>query len=444
MCSARCHAVYLLAGCSMFLLVVVAAVRVAIAADVTRGGDEEAAVGGPLLRQTVGPMTPMDGGHPPGGAAARRRRHSCNCSPPKAHWNAGTGHIGPVLAVTDVASCAAKCCAEHRCAAYAFRIAPDDDNAAITAAAPLNSPRGNCWLKDNDADGHVDASRASATCRPPQPAPPPPSPGPPNPPIAAVSVEVSSTGVYWHTDRRFKSWNIDASPNRGWEVRNLSQPKLHYLAAASLPGYLRFGGSGNDGLVYGVGNNVSACAPSATHCLNETHFRDFMSFTQASTAKLIFGLNIDPRTTMNEWDPTQARALMTYGRQHFGDDAFFAFELGKYVLLGISRCPCPNCFWHLTIATVYFSLRISPGADFVAASRTSHTLLNNVPRISLFSMVLSIKCGLTSSQQRAQNLLGPTHTAFILRQWMQRTPKSSSICVTSRCMPRHCTFRCLR
>ena len=144
----------------------------------------------------------------------------------------------------------------------------------------------------------------------------------------SVDVTLSSSGVYWHTDPHFKSWNIDASPNRGWEVRNLSQPKLHYLAAASLPGYLRFGGGGNDGLVYGVGN-VSSCSPGAKRCLNETHFRDFMAFARASTAKLIFGLNIDPRTHANEWDPTQARALMTYGRRHFGDDAFFAFELGK-------------------------------------------------------------------------------------------------------------------
>ena len=89
----------------------------------------------------------------------------------------------------------------------------------------------------------------------------PTPPNPPNPSVTTAQVGISGN-VYWRTDARFKSWNIDASENRGWEVRNLSQPKLRYLAAASLPGYLRFGGTGNDKLIYGVGN-ITKCSLNA-------------------------------------------------------------------------------------------------------------------------------------------------------------------------------------
>ena len=41
-------------------------------------------------------------------------------------------------------------------------------------------------------------------------------------------------------DDGFKTWNIDASPNRGWDRRDLSDPRLHslgkhlYLATSTL------------------------------------------------------------------------------------------------------------------------------------------------------------------------------------------------------------------
>ena len=185
-----------------------------------------------------------------------------------------------------------------------------------------------------DDDALMSGTRKAVAAATPPAALAPPLP-PAAPDVATASVAIRGN-VYWHTDPRFKSWNIDASPIRGWEVRNLSLPKLHHLAAASLPGYLRFGGSGNDGLVYGVGNVTKCPEPKTlsgdknkTHCLNETHFRDFMRFSKASTARLIFGLNIDPRTASGNWDPAQARALMVYGRNHFGKDAFFGFELGN-------------------------------------------------------------------------------------------------------------------
>ena len=55
-----------------------------------------------------------------------------------------------------------------------------------------------------------------------------------------------------------------------------------------------------------------------------------MGLANASGAKLVFGLDITPRnSTTNRWDPTGARALMQYGIDNWGADAFWAFELGN-------------------------------------------------------------------------------------------------------------------
>eukprot|EP01052_Picozoa_sp_SAG31_P018193 SAG31_NODE_1278_length_9041_cov_3.415231_1_plen_2946_part_10 len=68
---------------------------------------------------------------------------------------------------------------------------------------------------------------------------------------ARVDVTVKA-GVVARTDPGFKCWTIDSSADRQFFTRNLSDPQLHYLAAASLPGYIRFGGTGNDLLRYSM------------------------------------------------------------------------------------------------------------------------------------------------------------------------------------------------
>ncbi|EDQ84175.1 uncharacterized protein MONBRDRAFT_30511 [Monosiga brevicollis MX1] len=122
----------------------------------------------------------------------------------------------------------------------------------------------------------------------------------------------------------YNSWNIDSSANRQFFERNLADPELHYLAAASLPGFLRFGGTGNDELTYGIGNLSCAGAP---YCLNETLFVNLLNFSHAAGAKLVFGLNIAYRTSEGRWDPAPAEVLIRHGLA-LGFE-FYAFELGN-------------------------------------------------------------------------------------------------------------------
>lgn len=84
-------------------------------------------------------------------------------------------------------------------------------------------------------------------------------------------------------------------------TRDLSSPLLRSLGAQSLPGYLRFGGSGNDGLRYALdmpdpgspGNRCSPPAagapPEARRCLNRTWVDNLCGFANSSKAKLVWG-----------------------------------------------------------------------------------------------------------------------------------------------------------
>ena len=177
---------------------------------------------------------------------------------------------------------------------------------------------GTCYLQadaDNVRPSHKNNTISGSTLPPP-----------PNVPTATVSV---GDHVVHRTDPGFRSWTIDASPNRGWEQRNLSLPKLHYLAGASTPGYMRFGGGGNDGFRYAVGANRRPCNVGE-HCLNDTWFDNLMGFANASGARLVFGLDITVfSSSSGRWDPTGAYALMEYGIAKWGRDAFWGFELGN-------------------------------------------------------------------------------------------------------------------
>lgn len=169
-----------------------------------------------------------------------------------------------------------------------------------------------CYLK-SCANGSTPVSPEQGTV----------SGAPPPAPLEPVLI-TAEHGVTNTVSRWFKSWNIDASPNRQWETRDLSDPLLHYLAAASEPGLLRFGGSGNDGLRYGVGQPC----PSDGRCLNETHFVRFMDFAAAAGSRLVFGLNIEVRDAAGRWDSRDAKPLIEFALAH--NYSFFGFELGAY------------------------------------------------------------------------------------------------------------------
>lgn len=179
-------------------------------------------------------------------------------------------------------------------------------------AFTLEPPERRCYLK-SCANGSTPAAPGQGTV----------SGAPPPAPIEPVLI-TAEYGVTNTVSRWFKSWNIDASPNRQWETRDLSDPLLHYLAAASEPGLLRFGGSGNDGLRYGVGQPC----PSGGRCLNETHFVRFMDFAAAAGSRLVFGLNIGVRDEAGRWDTRDAKPLIEFALAH--NYSFFGFELGAY------------------------------------------------------------------------------------------------------------------
>jgi heparanase 1 len=196
----------------------------------------------------------------------------------------------------SVAACCAACGSSSSCQAFTYE-----------------TVRKECYLKNSTVGGGGGHRGAVSGRRPPPPLPPP--------------VVTLRPGVVHTIDRHYKSWNIDASPNRQWDTRNLSEPLLHYLANGSEPGLLRFGGSGNDGLDYGIG---MPCPPHG-RCFNVSHFTRFMNFAVAAGSRLVFGLNMNPRNSTGFWDDTQARAIIVYAQVHGFGDIFWGFELGNEV-----------------------------------------------------------------------------------------------------------------
>ena len=181
----------------------------------------------------------------------------------------------------------------------------------LCVAFTLEPTERRCYLK-SCANGSAPAAPGRGTVSGAQPPPP----------VEPVLI-TAEYGVSNIVSRWFKSWNIDASPNRQWETRDLSNPLLHYLATASQPGLLRFGGSGNDGLRYGVGQ---PCPPKG-RCLNETHFVRLMDFAVAAGNRLVFGLNIGVRDAAGRWDPRDAKPLIQFALAH--NYSFYGFELGE-------------------------------------------------------------------------------------------------------------------
>ena len=193
-----------------------------------------------------------------------------------------------------------------------------------------------CWLKNGTAGTSIDRPGAISGCIDAAECA--------GPPPAAVDVAVSvSTSVALNVvDVGFKCWNIDASPNREWDTRDLSDPLLASLGRQSLPGHLRFGGSGNDGLPYALDMNTPSspgnkCVVGSPRCLNRTWVDNLVHFAKASRARLVFGLNVctckkmqrnDPKSCHGQpWDPTESTVLIEY--MVAANHTVFGFELGN-------------------------------------------------------------------------------------------------------------------
>ena len=188
-----------------------------------------------------------------------------------------------------------------------------------------------CYLKSSSAGAYGKSTAVSGCLHPAD------CPAPPPPPRPGVAVAVHAAPVS-RTDGGFKCWNIDASPNRQWETRDLSNPLLHSLGRQSLPGYLRFGGSGNDGLPYALdmdeeGAPGNRCAAGSARCLNRTWVDNLANFAAASGARLVFGLNIDvcaggaAPCRGRLWDGREARVLMRHLIR--ANHTVYGFELGN-------------------------------------------------------------------------------------------------------------------
>jgi hypothetical protein len=90
---------------------------------------------------------------------------------------------------------------------------------------------------------------------------PPAPPAPPGP--SHVTVDFGT--IVNTVDERFVSFALDGSYNRGWFQRNLSNPKLRFLAKQLAPAFLRHGGSGNDYFEYDL--PADSPLPRAASCV---------------------------------------------------------------------------------------------------------------------------------------------------------------------------------
>jgi len=169
----------------------------------------------------------------------------------------------------------------------------------------------------------------------------------PTAPTYHVSVAPKKLGA---TGENFVCWNIDASANRGFFWRNLStdtaygaklarQASALGRAQAAGSSVLRFGGSGNDYLTYAFGGTPCPEESEFRQCLNETHWKSLLSFTEAADARMIFGLSLntghDLRVETDDpgypypWDPANARAILKWTIDAKLDHLIMGFELGN-------------------------------------------------------------------------------------------------------------------
>ena len=117
----------------------------------------------------------------------------------------------------------------------------------------------------------------------------------------------------------FATWNIDSSRDRLFFDADLASPALRYLAGAMTANHshIRFGGTGNDALYYGVGGapDCGPTRPFVYECYNQSLFDNMVALAGAAGAQIIFGLNIHPATgapspPKGPWDPSNARFLL--------------------------------------------------------------------------------------------------------------------------------------
>jgi hypothetical protein len=122
------------------------------------------------------------------------------------------------------------------------------------------------------------------------------------------------------TAENYAVFTIDTSRNRLFFNANFSDARLAYLTAQIGGGPVRVGGGGGDLLSFATLANNTACdtLPARYECLNATTFDALLGLSAHAHVPVVFGLNLLPDGVgpSKPWDPTNARALLAFARDH--------------------------------------------------------------------------------------------------------------------------------
>ena len=122
------------------------------------------------------------------------------------------------------------------------------------------------------------------------------------------------------TNENYAVFTIDTSRNRLFFNANFSDARLAYLTAQIGGGPVRVGGAGSDILSFATLANNTACGalPASYECLNSTTLDAVLGLSANTNTPILLGLNLLPNGVRppTPWDPTNARALLSFVRDH--------------------------------------------------------------------------------------------------------------------------------
>ena len=152
--------------------------------------------------------------------------------------------------------------------------------------------------------------------------------------------------------KTFASWNLDSSCNRGFDFTAYDNANLLAAATGLQPSMVRFGGSGADGLVYGLTPGSPECANVkpvgcdyvTPGCLNSSHWDALYGLAKNSGTPFIFGVSFDLTDACVQggsyaWNTSNVERLLAYIKQNGQNVPYF--ELGNEVNNnGPAALPC--------------------------------------------------------------------------------------------------------
>lgn len=150
-----------------------------------------------------------------------------------------------------------------------------------------------------------------------------------------LAFDVDARIASHETAAYFASWNIDSSEDREFFVTDFASPEL--IAAATGLGaaggtHIRFGGTGNNFLRYGVGA-APPCSAGEPTCLNETHWEGMITLAANARSPIIFGVNFGVRRggKNKTFDPKNAMEFFEFA--HARGDHIWGVENGNEINL---------------------------------------------------------------------------------------------------------------